>query len=405
MTRLTVPVVIATILLMWVVSPLFAASPDWPRWRGAAGNSISAETGWDPQALDVEDPVLWKTDVGLGFSAVSISGDYLYTMGNDRKNDTVWCLEVETGKVVWSHSYPCGNTDYPGPRSTPTVDGGFVYTVSNEGHVVCLDAKKGTLVWKKHLRTDFGASAPTWGFATSVVAEGDLLYLNANSYGLALNRKNGARVWSSPAGTCGYSTPVLYTDGKTKGVVLFGQNAVYGVNSENGTLLWQYPWRTGYDVNAADPIVTDGKVFVSSNYGVGSGLIGIKNNKPQLVYENKVFKSHFHSFVLDGGLVYGNDGSPGSGALKCMELSTGKELWSERLGFCSLVAAGNYLVIFTERGKLVITEKSGASYKEVARANILKGTCWTPPVLCRGLVFVRSSRGEIAAVNIKKKAG
>jgi outer membrane protein assembly factor BamB len=220
-----------------------------------------------------------------------------------------------------------------------------------------------------------------------------------------LNKKTGEKVWASPAGTCGYSTPVLYSQGKLDGMLIFGQDAVYGVNRKNGKLLWSYPWSTSYDVNAADPLFVDNQVFIASNYGNGCALLSLKSQQPALIYKNNKMKSHFNSFVYIDGYVYGNDGSPGSGTFRCLEFATGKEMWNTKLGFGSLIAAGTYLILFTERGYLHIAKLSPLSYDEVANARVLTGTCWTPPVIADGNIYCRNSKGDIVCIDVSEEDG
>ncbi|MBN1698871.1 MAG: PQQ-like beta-propeller repeat protein [Spirochaetales bacterium] len=376
---------------------------DWPRWLGPDGNSITSDSDFNPKALGEKPEVLWEINVGNGFSQLSITDGRGYTLGNNKRKDTVYCIDVQTGKTVWEYTYDASSGQYPGPRSTPTIDGELVYTLGEQGHLYCFKAKTGEVVWEKNLVDDFSAIPPSWGFASSCVIDGNNLLINALSYGLALDKRTGKIVWASPKGVCGYSTPVLYSSGKKKGTLIFGEKAVYGVDRKIGKLLWSYPWSTSYNVNAADPLYIDGKVFIASDYGNGCALLSVTSSKPQLVYKNDKMKSHFNSFVYHDGYLYGNDGSPGKGTFRCLEFSSGKEMWSKNLGFGALIAANGYLVLFTERGYLHIAELTHTSYKEVAKARVLTGTCWTPPVLAHGKMYCRNSRGNIVCIDVRKE--
>jgi len=394
--------IIITLCSFYIV---FSEAPDWPGWRGQDRNSISTDTDWDPVKINGEPVILWKINVGAGFSAFAIKDDYLYTIGNAKKIDTIWCINIKTGKKIWTYSYDCSYGQYPGPRSTPLVDGDLVYTMSEKGNIFCLDAKTGKVKWKKNAVTDFKANLPSWDLASSPVIEGDILYLNICKYGIALNKITGKKKWSSPSGTSGYASPVFARFDNVDSLVMFGQKAVYGVNRANGKLLWEYGWVTDYDVNAADPVFSGNTVLVSSAYNVGCALIKIDNFRPSLVWKSKVIRSHFSSIILRDGYIYGNDGSPGSsrGSFKCIKLDSGDEMWSKTLGFGGLVATNDYLIMLTERGKLHIAKLSPEKYVEIAQASVLTSTCWTPPVLAKGRIFCRNHRGDIVCVDVSKK--
>ena len=394
--------IIVTVILIFCIWPGSAGDFDWPNWRGPERNSVSQEKNWDPLKLSGEPAILWKINVGNGYSSFAIVDNYLYTMGNKNRKDTVWCLNVKTGKEVWHYTYPCSFGQYPGPRSTPLIDGENMYTLSEKGDLFCFNAKTGKVIWELNIVKKFKAQAPTWNFAGSPVVEGDILYINACKYGIALNKKTGKKVWVSPPAKGGYSSPVICTIEKKESVLFFGEKAIYGVQRDNGKLLWQYKWITNYDVNAADPLVSDNKVFISSNYGVGCSLLQIKRNKPSEIWKSTVIKSHFSSFVLFDGYLYGNDGSPGSGRFKCIKLSDGKEMWSEKLGFGSLMATKDYLIMLTERGTLHIVKVNPKKYEEIAQAKVLNNTCWTPPVLCSEKIYCRNHRGDIVCVDVSK---
>ena len=393
--------------LFFVVSNAsgISGTGDWPRWRGPKGDGKSTETDWDPAALSKRPNIKWRASVGYGFSSITVVDDLIYTMGNSGKQDIVYCLDAENGKVVWHFAYDCGIGQYPGPKATPAVSDGRVYTLSQEGHLFCLNAKNGKVEWKAHLVKDFGVRSPTWGFACSPVVEDDLLILNAGTAGLALDRKTGNRVWGGTSGTGGYAAPVLFDNQGTRFVALFGERALYGVEKENGNLVWSYPWRTSHDVNAADPLIAGNRIFISSNYGSGCALLEIGDENPRLVWKNNKFDSHFSSFVYIDGYIYGNDGAAFSdrGTFRCLEADSGKEMWAADLGFGSLIAVHDKLIILNSRGDLIIADASPTSYREVSRANsIVPRKCWSPPSFSNGRIYCRNDRGEVVCIDVRR---
>jgi outer membrane protein assembly factor BamB len=380
-----------------------AAAPgaDWPRWRGPDANGVSTETYWDAQKLGKLQPA-WQASVGQGFSGVSVMGSRVYTMGNSSATDTVWCLDGRTGKKIWSYSYACPIGEYPGPRVTPTVDGDRLVTLSQSGHLLCFDREKGTVLWKKQLGDDLGAGKPTWGFAGSPVVWEELLLLNAGASGIAVRRDTGEKVWGE-FGTGGYASVVVLTaEGKTL-LAIFGQRAVYAVDPRTGAVAWSYPWVTANDVNAADPLVMGNRMFISSDYGRGCALLEFTATSVAPVWENKEISSHFSSFLFLQGQIFGNDGDANArrGAFVCLDPATGVARWRESFGVGSLLAAGDKLLLLTDRGKLSVGDLSTSGFTETVSAQFPVSVYWTAPVLAHGRLFVRNLKGDLFCVDLR----
>jgi hypothetical protein len=335
---------------------------------------------------------------------MAINSPHLYTLGNENGTDTVYCLNADTGKKIWSYSYRCNLGSYPGPRATPAVDGDTVYTLSREGHLFAFDKESGKVRWARHLVKDFGIRPPGWDFAGSPVVAGDRLILNAGRAGLALDKKTGNRIWASGSGPGGYATPVLASLAGRSAAVIFGEEAVYGVDLQSGAELWSFEWRTGSDVNAADPVAFDGKVFVASAYNRGCAVYDVSGSRPVELWKNNAFETHFSSFVLLDGYIYGIDGDarlPSAGMLRCVEALTGKEAWSMRLGFGSLIAAGGRLIVLNSAGTIVAAEATPAGYRELGHASLPRDQYWTPPALAGGRLYVRNLRGDLFSIDLR----
>jgi len=406
----------ASFITAWAVCSHGGEQPDWPRWRGPDGNSITSESGWRPEGLLPAPRILWRTNVGQGYSSVCIKGRHLYTMGYAKGKDTVYCLSVDDGKEVWRHSYPCRRGSYAGPRATPAFSDSLVYTVSRQGHLYCFDAGTGKVKWQRDLARDANARAPTWGIASSPVIEGDMLLLNVGKHGLALDKTNGATIWQSPKAICGYASPVLYDSRGRRCMVCFGQKAAYGVEVRTGRLLWSKSWITKLDETSSDPVVWNDQVFISTIYSKGCTVFGIAGDTPKQVWVNRDLTTKFSTSVLFGGNLFGvhgntgRSGGPAAGSVRCVDWATGKVRWKHDIGFSSLTIADGKLVILTEEGTLVFAEAGTDRYRELARGRILaagehfreaKGKCWTAPVLCRGMVFCRNDKGHLVCVDVK----
>ncbi len=375
-----------------------AAAADWPNWRGPKHNGVSGEKGWFEAWLKEEPKVLWEKTVGAGYSSVAVVGGRVYTMGNDSRNDTVWCLNADTGKEVWKHTYPCRQGSYKGPRATPTVAGKSVYTISRAGHVFCLDAASGKERWRKKL----SAGLPTWGFAGSPLVAGKLVILNVGGAGVALDKKTGNIVWKSSAGKAGYATPVTFELDGRKCAAIFSGTHLEIVNIASGESVSRHYCKNQHLVNAADPIISGDKVFISSGYGVGCTLLKIGGGKLSVLWRNKKMANQFSSCVLWKGHLYGFDWS---NRFKCLDFATSEVKWSQK-GFgrqSSLMIADGKMVIMEQRGTLVIAEPSPNGYKELAKKKVLSGTCWTVPVLADGRIYCRSYQGKLLCLKVAPK--
>lgn len=367
---------------------------DWPAWRGPAHDGISSETNWRAQWPADGPKQLWKASVGIGYSSVSVSRGRLYTMGNTNDQDVVYSLDALTGKELWTHTYPCSPKDpnnFPGPRCTPTVDGDRVYTLSRRGHLFCLDAARGKVVWSKEFTTDFGAKAPTWGYAGSPLVDGDLLITEAGGAGsavVAFNKTTGQEVWKAGEDAPAYSSIVAFDHGGQRCLAVFSTAGIVGRSAKDGKELWRHPWKTEWDVNAATPILTGNRVFVSSGYNKGGALIDFADGTAKVVWQNKKMRNHVATCILWKNNLYGFD----EGQLKCLDLATGEEKWAEKAyGKGSLLLAGDKFIVYSDKGRIATAELSPAGCKEISGAQVLSGpNSWAMPVLANGRLYCRS---------------
>ncbi len=399
-------VILAFILIVGVI-PVKGETYNWNRWKGPGQNGISDESEWDPACLKRPLQVNWKINVGTGFSNVAIMGDYLYTMGfnKKRKENVIFCLAVKTGKEVWKHSYKATTGRFEGPRCGPVIDEGLVYTFSQDADFVCNDAKTGKLVWRVNAVDTYGAVSPKWQFASSVCIEGNIAMVNACQSGLALDKKTGEVIWKSDPGPGNYASPVTYKDKGQTYAAIYGKTHLHSINVKDGTIEWSFPWSTTYSIIAADPNIYGDKVFISTGYENGCTLIDIKRGRPVQLWRNKDLSTHFSTAVIIDGFIYGIDGNAGTDAyLKCLDLKNGSVRWSKELGCGNMIAANGYLIMINEKGSLFIVEATPAAYKEISRKeNILARRCWTAPVLCRSTLYLRNEQGDLISIDVGKK--
>ena len=397
------------IFLLAALTAFAVRADDWPVFRGPNHNGISPEKGWSTNWPPAGPKVLWRANVGLGFSSFTVAGGRAYTMGNAAGQDSVSAFDAATGKVLWRHSYPCPlGADYyqGGTSATPTVDGNVVYTLSRKGNLFALDAAKGTVLWARNIMNELAVNeANNWGFGGSPVVEGDLLLLNAGAAGAAFEKATGKVVWKS-AGKAGYSTPLPFGSGVRRAVLLFAGRSLVAVEPESGREIWTYPWATQYDVNAADPVIIGDRIIISSGYAAGAAGLQLQGNRVTRLWHNKNLFAHFATGVALDGYLYAIHGHAGTvpGDLRCLDPKTGAIKWTDRpVGLGGLTAADGKLIILSEKGELIIALPSPDSFQPIARAQILGGTCWAAPVLANGRIYLRNGAGNTACVDVKGK--
>jgi outer membrane protein assembly factor BamB len=398
-----------------LVFSLAAFADDWPQWHGPHRDGISQETGWKTSWPSEGLKPLWKADVGIGHGSMAVSRGRLYTMGNTADQDSVYCLDANTGQEIWKYTYACPAKDpnqHHGAHSTPTLDGNRVYTASRMGHLFCLDATTGKVVWAKEFTKDFGGKVPQWGYALSPLVEGDLLIVEPggrdNSV-VALKKETGETVWHAGNDPASYSSPYAFDFQGGRCVAVFSTLGLVVRSVKDGQELRRYPWKTSYDINVATPIFSDGKVFISSGYNTGCALVDIAADPAKEVWKNKNMKNHCTSCVLWKGSLYGFDESQ----LRCLDWATGEVKWSEKkYGKGTVFVADGKLVIFGDKGQLGVAEANAGGYRELAFTKALairdsypgdpSKETWGIPVLANGKIYCRS-QNDLVCLDVSGK--
>ena len=390
-------------LSFWVLTAATPQAEDWPNFRGPDYDGISDETGWRKNWAEKPPAVVWKAEVGIGFSAFVVADGKALTLGHIQDQEVLSCFDEATGERLWRHRFPSelGAKFYiGGPGSTPTVDvaNGLVYQLGKWGEVYCLNLEDGSVKWFRNVAKEEKLSVPSWGFNGSPLLSGELVVLNLGPAGMALNRLTGKTVWSSQGDAAGYSTPVPHEDI----VIVSSGDGWSGVETLTGATRWTIDWATRYGVNAADPIVWDGKVFVSSGYQKGSGLFSLNRGELPRTWAQRLFRSQQNAPVRLGAYLYGIDGDSSSRAkLKCLEWETGEVQWTEDTGYGAVAAADNHLIYLRADGRLGLAEASPKAFEPIAETKVLTRDCWTVPVLANGRIFCRNSRGQAVAVDVR----
>ncbi len=398
-----------TLTYCLLISGSLSLAADWPKWLGPNGNNIANETL--PEA-PVLDNLIWKLDIGVGYSSFAVAGDRVLTSGHNGGTETVYCLNVATGKVNWTHNYPAkklARLHKGGPSSSPVIDGDQVYAISKDGLMHCLSLADGSVVWQLDLKKAGGIDEPAeWGYAGSSLIVGDNVIAESGRT-FALNKATGEIVWQSQDFRPSYGSPTLFeADGKSLLAVLKTDGLAI-LDASSGKTLGFEKWETSFATNATTPIVVGNQIFISTGYKRGCALFAWENGTLNKVYENKHMSNHMNNSVLVNGVICGFDGNAHMGKpteFVGIDWASGREVFrvskSEGLGCGSVIAdAGGKLIILTERGELATANVTDSSFTLEDRAQIIGGRCWTPPVLSEGRIFVRNAEGQMVAVELK----
>ena len=417
MKRTTVFLVVSALLCG---SILTATATEWPQWRGPNRDGISDEVGLLKEWSSEGPKMLWKVSLGEGFSGISVSQGRVYTMFSKGNDEFIVCLDATDGGEIWRfrsdknyHEGQGGN----GPRATPTIDGDLLYTISAHGKLYALNAENGQKIWSHDLQQKFGSKMPRWGFSTSPLVDGELLLVEVGGKGeksiVAFNKNSGDVIWSSHKDKLGYSSPIAITVKGVRQIICFTGTKLVSVSPTDGSIYWKYPWKTGYDVNAATPVfIPPDKVFISSGYDKGAAVLQmrvfvssdndraatdqIKENQGTIrikeIWKNRKMKNQFATSVLHENYLYGFDNS----ILKCIEANTGEEQWKSRgFGKGTVILADGHLIILSDRGKLGLAEATPTGYIEKASTKVMSGLCWTVPTLANGKLYARNEEEMI----------
>jgi hypothetical protein len=374
-----------------------SAAP-WEHFQGPKGDGISYEKNLKSKSLKT----LWKSNIKVGFSSMSIADGMVFSMGNEGGKDYVFALDAKTGKKIWDFSYACPLTDNlyeGGPNATPTYHEGKLYTLSKEGDLYCLDAKSGKELWSKDCR-DFGAKKPKWGFAGSPTIVDDMVLVNVGDSGAAFDKASGKVLWSSSGEDAGYASVVPYS--KDEAIVLCG-NSFKSIDMKSGQVKWTEPFEASYKVNAASPVIVSNMVLISTGYGNGrAAFYDIKSSKPKRLWETTKLKSHFGNPIFLNGYFYAVTGNTGKSCkLVCMSGKSGKTTWEKRVKFGSLRATKDKLYFLNDKGALSVFKANPKEYQEISSTQILSNKCWTPPAISDGVLYARDAQGDIVAVDLK----
>jgi outer membrane protein assembly factor BamB len=350
---------------------------------------------------------LWRREVGEACSAFAVVGQAALTHEQRGEDEVVVRHDLRTGRQVWIHSRlaPFNTTvGGSGPRTTPTIADGRVYTLGATGLLTCLDLESGREIWSRNVLEDHDTRRPEWGMASSPLVAGDLVMVQLGRKGVGLaayDRASGERAWRVGLDRGTYSSPLLATLAGREQVLVVYRSSVAGHDPASGEILWTHEWPNPGTERVTMPLVLDdNRLLVSAGYGVGSRMLHVspagEGFDVELLWESRRLKSKFAPMVLHDGVVYGLD----DGVLVALDPATGERHWKRgRYGHGQLILVGDLLLIQDESGPVVLVEATPDEHRELASLPALSDRTWNPPALSGRLLLVRNDR-EAAAYEL-----
>ena len=395
------------------VSPVPAGESEWPQFLGPKRNGVYAGPAISGSWPASGPSILWRKPVGEGFSGAVVQAGRLILFHRLESRERVECLEAQTGRPLWHYDYP---TDYRddfgfdgGPRATPSVWEGKVYTFGAQGVLHCLELENGRKVWSVKTHEKFGVRKGFFGAACSPLVEDGRLFLNVGGReqaGLvAFDARNGRVLWTATDDEASYSSPAMATLGGRRQVLFFTRAGLVSADPESGEVLFRFRWRarSRASVNAATPLSAGSSIFLSSSYRTGAVQLRVKGSELETVWtSDESLSNHYSTSVIRGGHLFGFHGRQEYGqSLRCVALETGRVLWSrDGVGAGTVSLAGDRLVVLKENGELLLVAASPGAFRLIAKARILAPTVRAYPALADGRLFARNQR-ELVAVDLR----
>ena len=376
--------------------------PDFPQYLGVHRNCIIDDGTLLARDWEKEPPqILWRQPIGIGWSGFAIVGNRAVTMEQRGENETVTCLDVLTGRELWTHADPVRFTSSfgsDGPRATPTIADGRVFTLGGNGVVNCLALDTGKLLWQRRLSEDAPTGLPEYGYAGSpLVLDGKVIVSAGQSHEKSLfayRVADGKIAWSGGSEPAGYSSPALATLAGVPQILMFNMVAITAHHPDTGEVLWEYPWGLHLPQVAQPVPVGADRVLFSSGYGVGTELLEIKRDaagklSAQRVWKALTFRAKMSSFVHRDGFIYGLD----DGMLACVDARDSTRKWKEgRYGHGQLLLVGDLLLLTAESGEIFLLAPAPDGPHELAHFRVFHSKTWNPPALSGDLLLVRTDQ-------------
>ena len=404
---------------------------EWPDWRGEGRNGVWNEKNIITEFPDKEIRLKWRIPLGSGYSGPTVSQGRLYVtdrVTSPEEQERVRCFDSETGSELWTHTYACryeGVGYQAGPRASVVIHEGLAYALGTMGHLHCLDAVTGQVIWEKDMNSEYEILMPTWGIAATPLIVDDKLILHIggsnNACIVALDKKSGEEIWTASGDNASYTAPYVTTQAGRKVVVVWTGDHLNGLAPETGEIYWKIPFKIKLHMGISTPVRYENYLFVSAFFD-GSLLAEISDTeltakiKWQKSGENERNTDALHcvinTAVIRDGYIYGIDSY---GEMRCLELETGDRVWENtsavninRWANVHFVQNGEITWMFNEHGELIISRLSPEGFEEISRARLIEpttgqlnrkgtGVTWTHPAFAGRHVYVRNDRELVCA--------
>jgi len=405
---------------------------NWPQLRGPTFDSISADTELANSWPQDGPPVLWTRELGQGYSGFVAVGNRVFTQSQSLYQQSVICLDSQTGQTVWT--YKCGwpyegGGLYPGPRSTPTWNNGRLFYATPDGTIGCLDAETGGPIWSTNPKKDYHGRGTDFGYACSpVIVNGRVIVPvgGIDASVVALDAHDGTMIWKSGDSSASYATPLpIQWQGRSL-IVTPLENSIAAFDVTSGKKEWELESSQGYDEHSACPIYQQPFLFIASPFRAGAeryrlvaenpdspGEIDKKSGSggqaesvrgeqinPVITWKSQKLSNDIASSVLVDGRIYGFDlkdpqsrlDRPSRGEFRCLDFESGRVIWStDQVGQANTIVADQKLILFTDRGELILARLGTDEYSELARTQVFRDEiCWTYPALHQGCIYLRT---------------
>jgi len=381
---------------------------DFPEYRGrrrdgiVTGPALARDWSASPPRLR------WKQPVGGGYAGFAVAGNLAVTLEQRRNKEALVAYDTSTGAERWSYTYSAlfsermgGN----GPRATPTLADGQVYSLGATGKLVCMDAATGKWHWQVDILED--NDNLTWGMCGSPLVYDRYVVVSPGQQRpgghtlVAYERTTGQKAWAAGQARAAYSSPMLATLAGVRQILLLEAKGLAGHDAGTGQELWRIGWETNEGIHVAQPVALDGdRIFISSGYGAGCAMIHItcQNGRwdPRELWRKRTMRCKFTSPVAHGGYLYGLD----EGILVCVDEKSGERQWRDgRYGHGQMLLSGDLLVILAETGDLALVAASPASFRELGKITVFDSKTWNCPALANGRAYLRNDQ-EMACYDL-----
>ena len=376
---------------------------EWPGFRGPERDSVIHGVRINADWSVAPPAQIWRRAVGPGWSSFAVAGDFIYTQEQRGDDEIVACYRLSTGEPVWRHRDPARfweSNGGAGPRATPTIHEGRIYSHGATGVVNALDASTGKVVWSHNTSTDTGRKVSDWGFSSSPLIIDDVVIVAAAGTLIGYDVTTGKQRWTGPKYGGSYSSPHRVTiDGVVQALLLGGPGAI-SVNPATGVVLWTHEWIPGPIVQPA--LLPDGDIIINglaATGGQGTRRIHVTRKGDAWVVEERWtsigLKPYFNDFVVHKGQAYGFDGN----ILSSISMEDGKRNWKGGRfgnGQLLLLADQDLLLVLSEDGELALVSATPDKFTEVARFPALNAKTWNHPVLVGDVLLVRNGEEMVA---------